>query len=686
MDRVRSSWLLGVALVAGWASAQPSYAETPKQPVEIRSLSGSILAARVAEADDDLDDAIQYYKRALIYDSGNNEIKQSLLLALIADGRFDESLPYAEQLKTVPEAERFSRLALAVDDIRKKDFTGAQNMMKLALQSDVDGLIAGIVTAWAKFGAGDGAGAAKYLEELQGPDWYGLFTSYHQAMIEEAAGLKDKADETYSLGIDNISAATTAPGTYLRMAEAYTGFLARQGRKDDALATLDKADEFAPGRLPLIALRQKVNEGKPIEAVAANASQGVAEILFNVGSALDRDGGDPLVRIYLNYALALEPTDDLALMQLAETAEQKQQAEKAIALYRRVPEGSAFKRISELQVGLNLADLDKQDEAIAQLKKLIASDPDDMRGYLGLGSVYAAKENFRAAADTYDTAIARLKAPAKENWNVFYQRGIAYERLKEWPKAEPSFKKALELFPDQPQVLNYLGYSWIDMDRNLDEGLNLIRKAVDLRPSDGYIVDSLGWAYYKLGRYPEAVTELERAVSLKPEDPVLNDHLGDAYWRVGRQLEATFQWKHARDMKPEADVLAQVEKKLKEGLPAIQQKAAQQNVKPITAPEPPPAPAPDKKSEAPEGVPAAPVAPAATTAPEKPAEPAVPAAPTIAATPATYTVQPGQSLWSIAVDRLGNGERYIEIIRLNPRLLRNPGQLTPGTELTLPGS
>ncbi|TIT55568.1 MAG: tetratricopeptide repeat protein, partial [Mesorhizobium sp.] len=123
----------------------------------------------------------------------------------------------------------------------------------------------------------------------------------------------------------------------------------------------------------------------------------------------------------------------------------------------------------------------------------------------------------------YDKAVEVLKTPTAANWNIFYQRGIAYERLKEWPKAEPNFRKALELQPDQPQVLNYLGYSWVDMNTNLKEGLEMIQKAVDLRPSDGYIVDSLGWAYFRLGRFDDAVREMERAVSLKPEDPVLND-------------------------------------------------------------------------------------------------------------------------------------------------------------------
>lgn len=344
------------------------------------------------------------------------------------------------------------------------------------------------------------------------------------------------------------------------MAEAYAGFLAARGDKDKALAVLDKAEENSTGRLPLMALREKITKGEKLSRLVAHPADGASEILLNLGAALNRGGGEPFVRLYLQYALALKPDSDIVLLQLAAVAEQQEQAEEAIALYGRIPADSPIKRAAELQLGLNLADLERHDEAIVHLKALLDSDPDDMRAYLALGGVYASKEDYRSAAEVYDRAVVRLKEPTNANWNIFYQRGIAYERLKEWPKAEPNFRKALELFPDQPQVMNYLGYSWVDMNMNLEEGLDLIRKAVDLRPSDGYIVDSLGWAYYRLGRFEEAVVELERAVSLKPDDPVLNDHLGDAYWRVGRKLEATFQWSHARDMKPEPDVLASVQK------------------------------------------------------------------------------------------------------------------------------
>ncbi|MCX8570941.1 MULTISPECIES: tetratricopeptide repeat protein [Hyphomicrobiales] len=667
MRQRRALWLLGLAAFTSFtALTQPGYAKTVSEPVEINSFSGAYLAARTAEADNDLDSAIAYYKRALAFDPEDAALQQSLMLALIAQGRFDESLPYAQMLKTVPDVERFSRLALGVDSIRKKDYQGAENWLKLALESDLDRLITGVMTGWAKQGEGRSADALQFLDKLQGPEWYELFKTYHRALIAEAAGQKDKADEIFKATINNLGAGSAAPETWMRAAEAYAGFLARGGKKAEALAVLDKADEFAPGKLPISALREQINKGDKIAPLVANPQDGAAEILLNLSTALNRGGGEPFVRLYLQYALALKPYSDELLVQLASIAEQQQNGEEAIALYRRVPESSPLKRLSELQLGLNLADLKQHDEAIKHLKALVEANPDDMRGYLALGGVYASTENFRAAADVYDKAVEKLKTPTNVNWNLFYQRGIAYERLKEWPKAEPNFRKALELFPDQPQVLNYLGYSWVDMNINLDEGLNLIKKAADLRPSDGYIIDSLGWAYYRLGKFDDAVRELERAVALKPDDPVLNDHLGDAYWRVGRKLEATFQWSHTRDMKPEPNVLAEVEKKLAKGLEPLPEK-------PTAAQEVPAKPEPVQ-----------PVAPATDS--QKKGEVDNPVEETAQIVPAAYKVQRGQSLWSIANEVLGNGDRYREILDLNPELRGDPARLAPGQELRLPGN
>ncbi|WP_269932096.1 tetratricopeptide repeat protein [Aminobacter sp. HY435] len=666
MRQRRAIWLLGLAALTGFtALTQPGYAKQVNEPVEISSFSGAYLAARIAEADDDLDGAIAYYKQALAFDPEDTSLQQSLMLALISEGRFDESLPYAEMLKTVPDVERFSRLALAVDGFRKKDYDGAQKWLKLALESDLDRLITGIMTGWAMQGEGKTAEGQQVLEKLEGPEWYDLFKSYHSALIAEAGGQGEKAGKIFRATIENLSAGSAAPETWMRAAEAYAGFLARSGKKAEAIAVLDKAEEFAPGKLPIAVLREKVIKGEKVVPLVGDASAGAAEILLNLSTALNRGGGEPFVRLYLQYALALEPDNDELLVQLAAIAEQQQDGEEAIALYRRVPATSPLKRLSELQLALNLADLKRHDEAIAHLKGLVADNPDDMRGYLALGGVYAATENYRAAADIYDKAVAVLKTPTNANWNVYYQRGIAYERLKEWPKAEPNFREALKLFPNQPQVLNYLGYSWVDMNTNLEEGLGMIKQAADLRPSDGYIIDSLGWAYYRLGRFDDAVRELERAVSLKPDDPVLNDHLGDAYWRAGRKLEATFQWSHARDMKPEPNVLADVEKKLASGLPPLPEKPTALEA-PVKAPVVPATPAPDsqKKSEA-----------------ETPA-----VEPVAQAIPAAYKVQRGQSLWSIANEVLGDGDRYREILDINPQLRGDPGRLAPGQELRLPGN
>ncbi len=576
---------LAVAILVG----PPALAKRAPDQLDIGSFTGAYLAARVAEVDNDYDSAIAYYQRALDFDPDNQQLQQSLMLVLISTGKFDAALPYAEKLKTAAEVERFSRVALAVDSIRKKDFKAADTWLKLAVESDLDRLVSRLLMAWAKLGENEGKQAVDDLRSIQGPEWFELFTNYHRAIVADAAGLTDEAETAYDQTVGNVAAGSTAPETWMRAAEAYAGFLARKGDKAKALEILDKADEFAAGRLPLQALREKIEKGEKIPRLVASAADGASEVFLNVGGALNRGGGEPFVRLYLQFGLALKPDSDSILLQLAAVAEQQQDSEQAIDLYARIPAASPLKRAADLQLGLNLADLKRQDEAIAHLKRLVQSDPQDMRAYLALGGVYSSKEDYKAAAATYETAVEKLRNPTAANWNIFYQRGIAYERLKQWPKAEPSFREALKLFPDQPQVMNYLGYSWVDMNTNLTEGLDLIRKAVDARPSDGYIVDSLGWAYYRLNRFDEAAVELERAVSLKPDDPVLNDHLGDAYWRVGRKLEATFQWRHASDLKPDPDVLLIVQKKLKEGLPPFEGKTA------LEAPAIQPPKTPDKK-------------------------------------------------------------------------------------------
>jgi tetratricopeptide (TPR) repeat protein len=503
---------ISVASLAAFFVVSPllpiGFAKQSDQPIEIGSFSGAFLAAKVAESDDDIPNAIAYYKRALSFDPDNQSLQQSLLLALISKGDFDEALPWAERLKTVPDVERFSRLMLAVDAFRKSDYPAANNLLKLAVESDLDRLITGLMTGWAKAGEGDAQGGLDSIAKLEGPDWYGLFVTFHRALIADHAGLDAQAEEIYKESLDNVAAGSAAPETWLRAADSYARFLARKGRKADALAVLDRVDAFAANRVPATMLRKDIEAGKQLKRLVEGPREGASEVLLDLGTAMNRSGGEAFVRLYLQLARALRPDSDAALLQLASLAEQQDDASQAIDLYALIPADSPMKRISEMQRALNLADLERRDEAIAELTKLLDQDPDDMRAYLALGGVYASKEDFRNAANIYDRAVERLEKPTTADWNIYYQRGIAYERLKEWQKAEPSFKTALVLQPNQPQVMNYLGYSWVDMNMNLDQALDLIRKAVDLRPGDGYIVDSLGWAYYRLGKFEDAVREL----------------------------------------------------------------------------------------------------------------------------------------------------------------------------------
>jgi tetratricopeptide (TPR) repeat protein len=308
-------------------------------------------------------------------------------------------------------------------------------------------------------------------------------------------------------------------------------------------------------------------QGRALPLLVNDPQTGAAEALYGLGASLGRRGGEDLGLVYLQLSLYLSPNHALALLSLADLYESLKKPELAIKAYERVPANSPLRRNAAIQMAANLDTLDRPEEAKKHLRGLISEHPDDLEAIMALGNVLRAHKDFAECADNYTKAIDLIKNPTKAHWTLFYFRGICYERSKQWPKAEADLKKALELFPEQPHVLNYLGYSWIDQGAHLDKGMEMIKLAVSKRPDDGYIVDSLGWAYFRTGNYEEAAKQLERAIELKPEDPTINDHLGDAYWRVGRHLEARFQWAHARDLKPDPDDLPKILSKLKDGLP-----------------------------------------------------------------------------------------------------------------------
>jgi tetratricopeptide (TPR) repeat protein len=548
----------------GTLSAQ---AEAPANFSRI-SASGSYLAARHAGGQRDAAAAASYYRAALRSDPRNNELLGRTFLAVLANGDVDEAVRLAERVLQADKNDRIARLVLGVRAIKQKQYPAARRELAQSIRGPITDLAATLLTAWTMASPAEAKNATDTIDKLSGADWYAIFKDLHAALILDLAGQKKDAAKRYER-------AYKLDPTALRVVQSYGSFLSRQGSTADALKVFAGFDEALPRHPLIVEATSELKAGKKLPLMIDTPQAGAAEVLYGLGAALGRRGGEDLGLIYLQLALYLMPTHSLALLSLGDLYEAMKKPELANKTYERVPLNSPLQRNAQIQLALNLDSLDHTDEAKAQLDKLIAANSTDLEAIMALGNVLRGRKQFAECADVYSKGVDTIAKPEKSNWVIYYFRGICFERSKQWAKAEADLKRALELYPDQPHVLNYLGYSWIDQGINLDEGMTMIKRAVEQRADDGYIVDSLGWAYYRLGNMDEAVKQLERAVELKPEDPTINDHLGDAYWRVGRMLEARFQWSHARDLKPEPEDLVKIETKLKTGLADDTSSAAQ---------------------------------------------------------------------------------------------------------------
>jgi tetratricopeptide (TPR) repeat protein len=522
--------------------------------------SGNYLAARHAGQQRDAGAAAAYYRAALKRDPGNSELLDRAFLSFLVDGEVDEAVKYAERVVHVDKNDRVARLVLGVHALKRKQYAASRRDLAQSVRGPITDLTATLLSAWSMYGGSDAKGAIAAIDRLAGPDWYAIFKDLHAGLIYDLSGNQKEAGKRFEH-------AYKLDGSALRVVEAYGSWVSRNRSPKEALEIFQKFDKSLPRHPLVVEAMTKLRAGEKLPPLVTNAQAGAGEALYGLGASLGRRGGEDLGLVYLQLSLFLVPSHPLALLSLADLYEALKKPGLAIKVYARVPANSPLHRNAAIQMAANLDTLDRADEAQKHLEALIKQRPDDMEAIMALGNVLRGHKKFAECANVYSKGVAAVANPEKSNWVLFYFRGICYERSKQWPKAEADLKKALDLYPDQPHVLNYLGYSWIDQGVNLDEGMEMIRKAVQQRPDDGYIVDSLGWAYYRIGNYEEATKQLERAIELKPEDPTINDHLGDAYWRVGRVLEARFQWAHARDLKPDPEELPKIEEKLKSGLP-----------------------------------------------------------------------------------------------------------------------
>jgi tetratricopeptide (TPR) repeat protein len=547
---------------------------TRSSPGPSISLGGRYLAARVAEQDHDYENGAAQLDLALAQTPNDPELIYAAFRLRLYAGRFDAAVLLTPQVLVTKPGDGFANLVMAVQQIKKGDFRGAEAQLGRIGSENQLGPLKDYVTAWLKAGQKDYPAARQLLSKLKpGTNERAEAPALIiDAQIDEMAGDRAGAEAKYR------RAATLDPSG-LRIIVSVADGLKRLGKAADAQAMLK-------------AFGEKFGDSVVMDGLlAANApmpkppgpATGIADIMFDIAGIL---GADPrgqrtdLALIFGELAVELKPDHDFAWLLISGIYEQWQILPKAVAALAKIGPTSPL----YWQARLRMAALDAQDErfdkAVVLLKSLVGEKTDRIDAALTLADLYRGKERFADAVSAYDTAVSRLKSTDERYWPIYFGRGISLERTKNWPKAEADMKKALELSPEQPYVLNYLGYSWIDQGINLEAGMKMLKRATELRPDDGAITDSVGWAYYRLGQFDKAVEWLERASEQKGDDATVVEHLGDAYWHVGRQREATFQWNRALGQKPEKDRIPVILDKVSNGLnpgndkPTVYEKAA----------------------------------------------------------------------------------------------------------------
>jgi tetratricopeptide (TPR) repeat protein len=521
---------------------------------------GAYLAGRHAQERRDYTAAAAWFEDALKSDPESAELITRTFLMEASEGRFDRARSLAEKELGLDPTDAVAQLILLIDRVEAGDKAGALARAETLPADGLHRFLGPLARAWTRMGMGDLAGADAALRQLERFNGLAPLEFYQLGLLYDFAGYPDTAEDNFKKTLD-------ASGQLnWRLTDAIANFFERHGRADKAVALYQRfIRENAGGELAESVLARKPAE--PPAPLIQTAEDGLAEALFDLASVVNQAETIDLALLYARSAVELRPRMPLAELLLADVLSAQNKPEASLAVLAEIPPSSPYSWSARLRIAANLEMLNRTDEAITQLKEMSEVAPTRASAAMQLGDLLRAKKRFTEAVEAYDEAMRRLSAAGiPERWSLFYSRGIALERSGQWKPSEADLLHALELKPDQPLVLNYLGYSWIDRGENLDRGLKMIEKAVELRPEDGYIVDSLGWAHYRLGDYPSAVQYLEKAIELVPEDPTINDHLGDAYWQSGRATEARFQWRRALQFGPEANEIKPIEAKLDSGL------------------------------------------------------------------------------------------------------------------------
>jgi Flp pilus assembly protein TadD len=536
----------------------------PAVPAGAASLSGAYLAATQADIRDDYAEAALYYRQVLELDPENVGVLTNALVAHVALGDFAEARALADRLEAADPNNQVSTLVRLGDTLAAGDFAAAQAILDKAAET-LNPLLGALLAVWIDVGREDFDAARVTFDAMTDGDALTAYGQYHKALALAFAGDFVGAEAILAGGEDG-------PLHLNRSAiVAHAEILAQLGREADAIAVLDDALAGGVPDAPLLALRNRLAAGEEVPFdVVTRARDGAAEAFLTLADALNSPDSQRVALMHARIAAHIRPDLTEASLLAAAILEDEGQYALATEALAAVPASSPWYVTAQTRRASTQRAAGDADAGIATLTALAASHPDQITVQSDLGDALRMAERYPEAVAAYDAAVALIDEPKPLHWPLYYTRGIAHERAGNWPAAEADFRQALELEPDQPLVLNYLGYSMVEKQVNLDEALAMIEKASKAEPEDGYITDSLGWVLYRLGRYEEAVKPMLRAVELTPDDPVINDHLGDVLWKVGRKREAEFQWRRALSFGPSDDLdMDRVRRKLEVGLDEV---------------------------------------------------------------------------------------------------------------------
>ncbi len=519
------------------------------------SVSGRFLAARHAESVGNLVAAADLTAGVLNEVPNSELMRRRAHLVMVGAGRFDDAAAIADELIATRSEDPLIVYTLVVRAAQQGDHARSLALLEAIPESGVNGIIAPLLKAWSHAGLGELPDGLAVLDAMAQNAGLGPLAGFHQALIADIGGDTAAAEAAFRRTL-----AASADRPSLQLVDAFARFLVRNGKPEEAKILVADFVARNPQTL-LIRPTLDVVEGRAEpERIIRDVRTGVSEVFRNVSSLLNREQLRSEALLFIRMALDLAPDDAAAKFSLAQLLEARERADLAIEVYEEVDPRSPYGWYARLGVADALHARGMSDDAIRLLRGMSSERPERADAARAMADLLRVTERFDEAVRAYDLAIERLGR--EPDWGLLYTRGIALERAKRWDRAEEDFLNALEKSPDQPLVLNYLGYSWVEQGVQLERARKMIETAVEKRPRDGYITDSLGWVLYRLGDFENAVVHLERAVALEPGDPVINDHLGDAYWVVGRKLEARFQWLRSLSLEPDREVEAELRQKL----------------------------------------------------------------------------------------------------------------------------